>query len=91
MNVGKLFKSIDDLLTMYGLCYQKFMNELFIINYHNIPNSFEMCGFPKAHSTYHELFKLLHSWQKKLDKDNFAGTILIDRSSFPDMVCNKGG
>ena len=26
-----------------------------------------LCWFRKAHSTQHALFKLLHSWQKKLD------------------------
>ena len=35
-----------------------------------------LCGFPIAHSTQHALFKLSQSWQKELDKFDFAGTIL---------------
>ena len=40
-----------------------------------------LCGFRKAHSTKHTLFKLLHSWQKELDNSGFywhnpGGTIL---------------
>ena len=30
-----------------------------------------LCGFRKAHSTQHALFKLLHSWQKELDNSGF--------------------
>ena len=26
-----------------------------------------LCGFSKAHSTQHALFKLLQAWQKELD------------------------
>ena len=37
-----------------------------------------LCGFRKAHSTQHALFKLLQSWQKSLDCGGFIGTILMD-------------
>ena len=40
-----------------------------------------LCGFKKAHSTQHALFKLLQSWQNKLDNGSFVGTILIDLSN----------
>ena len=38
-----------------------------------------LSGFRKAHSTQHTLFKLLQSWQKKLD-NGFVGTVLMDLS-----------
>ena len=37
-----------------------------------------LCGFPKAHSSQHALFKLLQAWQEELDKSGFVGTILMD-------------
>ena len=37
-----------------------------------------LCGFRKAHSTQHALFKLLQSWKKELDNGGFVGTILMD-------------
>ena len=37
-----------------------------------------LCGFRKAHSTQHALFKLLQAWQKELDNSGFIGTILMD-------------
>ena len=39
-----------------------------------------LCGFRKAHSTQHALFKLLQAWQKELDNSGFIGTILMDLS-----------
>ena len=36
-----------------------------------------LCGFRKAHSTQHALFKLLHSWQKELDN---LGVLLAQSS-----------
>ena len=45
-----------------------------------------LCGFRKAHSTQHALFKLLHSWQKELDNSGFIGTILMDLSKTYDCL-----
>ena len=39
-----------------------------------------LCGFRKAHTTQHALFKLLQSWQKSLDCGVFVRTILMDLS-----------
>ena len=39
-----------------------------------------LCGFCKAHSTQHALFRLLQKWQKELDSRGFIGTILMDLS-----------
>ena len=45
-----------------------------------------LCGFRKAHSTQHALFKLLQSWQKELDNGGFVGTILMDLSIAYDCI-----
>ena len=39
-----------------------------------------LCGFRKAHSTQHALFKLLQRWQKELHNSGLVGTILMDLS-----------
>ena len=39
-----------------------------------------LCGFRKAHSTQHALFRLLQKWQKELDSFGIVGTILMDLS-----------
>ena len=59
---------MDDQLYIY---INNFMNEL-------------LCGFRKAHSTQHALFKLLQAWQKELDNSGFIGTILMDLSKAYD-------
>ena len=40
----------------------------------------------KPHSTQHELFKILQSWQKKLDYGGFVGTTLMDLSKAYDCI-----
>ena len=45
-----------------------------------------LCGFRKAHSTQHALFKLLLSWQQVLDNGGFIGTILMDLSKAYDCI-----
>ena len=45
-----------------------------------------LCGFRKAHSTQHALFKLLQSWQQVLDSGGFVGTILMDLSKAYDCI-----
>ena len=45
--------------------FELFFNEIF-------------CGFRKAHSIQHALFKLLTSWQNSLDRGGFVGSILMD-------------
>ena len=45
-----------------------------------------LCGFCKAHSTQHALFKLLQSWQKELDNSGFIGTIPMDLSKAYDCL-----
>ena len=45
-----------------------------------------LCGFRKAHSTHHALFRLLQEWQNELDKAGFVGNILIDLSKAYDCL-----
>ena len=45
-----------------------------------------LCGFRKAHSIQHAVFKLLQSWQKELDNGGFVCTILMDLSKTYDCI-----
>ena len=45
-----------------------------------------LCEFRKAHSTQHDLFKLLQRWQKELDNSGLVGTILMDLSKAYDCL-----
>ena len=45
-----------------------------------------LCGFRKAHSTQHALFKLLQSWQKELDEKGMVATVLMDLSKAYDRI-----
>ena len=37
-----------------------------------------VCGFRKAHSTQHALFRLVQKWHAELDSGSYVGTILMD-------------
>ena len=37
-----------------------------------------LCGFRKAHSTQHALFRLIQKWQAELDLEGYVGTILMN-------------
>ena len=45
-----------------------------------------LCGFRKAHSTQHALFKLLQAWQKELGNSGFIGFIFVDLSKAYDCL-----
>ena len=45
-----------------------------------------LCGFRKAHSTQHTLFKLFQAWQEELDKSDFVATVLMDLSKAYDCL-----
>ena len=45
-----------------------------------------LCGFHKAHSTQHSLFRLIQSWQKELDESEFVRTLLMDLSKAYDCL-----
>ena len=61
---------------MYDQLYEyanTFLNKLF-------------CGFRKARSTQHALFRLLQKWQKELDSSGIVGAILMDLSKAYDCL-----
>ena len=45
--------------------------------------------FRKPHITQRVLFKLLQSWQWKLDNGRFSGTVLIDLSKACDCILQE--
>ena len=45
-----------------------------------------LCGFRKAHSTQHALFRLIQKWQEELDSGGYVGTILVDLSKAYDCL-----
>ena len=45
-----------------------------------------LCGFRKAHSMQHALFRLLQKWKKELDSSGIVGTILMDLSKAYDCL-----
>ena len=45
-----------------------------------------LCGFRKAHSSEHALFKLLQRWQNELYNSGLVGTILMDLSKAYDYL-----
>ena len=45
-----------------------------------------LCGFRKAHSKQHALFRLLQKWQKELDSSGIVGTIVMDLSKAYDCL-----
>ena len=45
-----------------------------------------LCGFRKAYSTQHALFKLLQSWQKELDEKGMVATVLMYLSKAYDRI-----
>ena len=69
--LSKVFEKI-----MYNQLYEyleTFLNKL-------------LCGFCKAHSTQHALFRLLQKWKKELDSSGIVGTILMDLSKAYDCL-----
>ena len=45
-----------------------------------------LCGFRKAHSTQHAIFRLLQSWQTELDESGYVGSILMDLTKAYDCI-----
>ena len=45
-----------------------------------------LCGFRKAHSTQHALFRLIQKWQAERDSGSYVGTILMDLSKAYDCL-----
>ena len=63
--LSKVFQRV--IYNQLGMYVDTFLNKL-------------LCRFRKAHSTQHDLFKLLQQCQKELDNSGLVGTILMDLS-----------
>ena len=48
-----------------------------------------LCGFQKAHSTQHALFRLIQKWLAELDSGGYVGTILKDISKADDCLSHE--
>ena len=73
------------ILPLPSKVFQKILYDQLYIYMDNFLNEL-LCGFRKAHSTQHALFKLLQAWQKELDNSGFIGTILMDLSKAYDCL-----
>ena len=73
------------ILTLLSKVYEK-------VIYYQLPDYSDsflnniLCGFRKAHSKQHALFKLPQSWQQVLDNGVFIGTILMELSKAYDYI-----
>ena len=94
-NVAPLFKKVDpfgksnyrpvSILPLLSKVYEKVLyNQLSDYSESFLNNM--LCGFRKAYSTQHALFKLLQSWQQVLDNGGFIGTVLMDLSKAYDCI-----
>ena len=54
----------------------------------HVENTFNviLCGFRKARSPQHTLFKLLQPWQKELDENGMVATVLMNMSKVYDCM-----
>ena len=74
-------------LPLFSKIFEKVIYEQLIQYLDKYLNSL-LCGFRKAHSSQHILFKRLQAWQEELDKSGFAGTILMVLSKACDSLPN---
>ena len=94
-NVSPIFKKDDPLdkenyrpfniLPLLSKVYEKLLYNRLSDYVENIFNVI-LCGFRKAHSTQHALFKLLQSWQKELDEKAMVATNLMDLSKAYECI-----
>ena len=68
------------ILPLLSKVFEKIMYDQLYIYMNNFLNEL-LCGFRKAHSTQHALFKLLQAWQKELDNSG-----LMDLSIAADCL-----
>ena len=73
------------ILPLLSKVYERVIYEQTSYNFEPFFNE-SLCGFRKAHSTQHALFKLLTSWQNSLDRDGFVGSVLMDLSKAYDCL-----
>ena len=95
VNVSPIFMKDDSLdkenyrpvsiLPLLSKAYEKLLyNQLpdYVENIFNVI----LCGFRKAYSTQHALFKSLQLWQKELDEKGMVTTVLLDLSKAYDCI-----
>ena len=91
--VSPIFKKDDpsenyrpvSILPLLSKVYEKLLYNRLSDYVENIFNVI-LCGFRKAHSTQHALFKLLQSWQKELDEKGMVATVLMDLFKTYDCI-----
>ena len=91
--VSPIFKKDDPLenyrpvsiLPLLSKVYEKLLYNRLSDYVENIFNVI-LCGFRKAHSTQHALFKLLQSWQKEFDEKGMVATVFMDLSKAYDCI-----
>ena len=86
-NIVPVFRKLDptdktnfrpvDPLPLFSKVFEKIMYDQLCEYVETFLNKL-LCGFCKAHSTQHALFRLLQKWQKELDSSRIVGTILTD-------------
>ena len=94
-DITPLYKKLDpsdkvsykpvSVLPLLSKVFEKIICDQFYEYLENFLNEF-MCGFRKAHSTQHALFKLIQKWQAELDSGGYVGTILMDLSKAYDCL-----
>ena len=72
-------------LPLFSKIFEKFIYDQLSQYLEKYLNS-SLCGFQKANSSQHALFKLLQAWQKEFDKSGFVKTILMDLSKVYDSL-----
>ena len=91
-NITPIFKKDDPLdksnLPLLSKVYERIIYNQLSHHFEQFMNSI-LCGFRKAHSIQHPLFKLLHSWQRELDSGGFVGRILMDLSKAYDFISHE--
>ena len=95
VNVSPIFKKDDSLdkenyrpvsiLPLLSKVYEKLLYNRLSDYIENIFNVI-LCGFRKAYSTQHALFKSLQLWQKELDEKGMVTTVLMDLSKAYDCI-----
>ena len=73
---------------MLSKVYERIIYSQLLQNSAQFLNSF-LCGDHKVHSTQHEYFKLLHSWQRELSKGGLVVKILMDLSKACDCISHE--
>ena len=94
-NVSRIFKKDDPLdkehdrpVSILPLLSEGQEKLLYNRLSHYVENNFNviLCGFRKAHSRQHALFKLLQSRQKELDEKGMMATVLMNLFKAHDCI-----